>query len=123
MAATGKEATMATRPLPTKPERDAKASIPRKSGTAKTRRAPAAKRVRGKTAKPSVAASMRKAGKAPQRRGAGRNLPDQQPRRQRDSAGEGYVRIRVQVDRGKLTVVDAHFVEGPLAETTSFQGS
>ena len=58
-----------------------------------------------------------------------RGYPDQEPpkppRRARPAAGgagkakEGYVRLRVLVDDGALSVAGAKFVEGPLAETNA----
>jgi len=37
-------------------------------------------------------------------------------------SGEYYVRLTVRVDDGNLSVVDSHFVDGPLAQTTVFHG-
>lgn len=52
---------------------------------------------------------------------------DQQPRRTRaggrSSAGrEQYVRLRVRVRNGRLSIVDSHLVDGPLGQATGFPG-
>jgi hypothetical protein len=52
---------------------------------------------------------------------------DQQPRRTRRGGGgpdrEQYVRLRIRVNDGRLSVVDSHLVDGPLAQATGFAGS
>lgn len=50
---------------------------------------------------------------------------DQKPRGTRRVAGssperEEYVRLRMRVNRGRLSVVDSHLVEGPLGQATGF---
>lgn len=52
-----------------------------------------------------------------------RGLPDQQPRGRRASptagdadSGDGYLRLRVLVDEGKLSIAGAKVVEGPLVQ-------
>lgn len=51
---------------------------------------------------------------------------DQQPPTARSGAkapGEAYVRLRVRVSDGQLTIVDSHLVEGPLGQPTGFSGA
>ncbi|GAA1593121.1 hypothetical protein GCM10009804_57020 [Kribbella hippodromi] len=38
-------------------------------------------------------------------------------------AGEQYVRLRIRVRGDRLTVLDSHLVDGPLAQTAAFQGA
>jgi hypothetical protein len=46
-------------------------------------------------------------------------LPSQEPAQPAKSAkpSEGYIRLRVRVENGKMSVVDSHDVEGPLIES------
>jgi hypothetical protein len=37
--------------------------------------------------------------------------------------GEQYVRLRIRVEGDRLSVVDSHLVDGPLSQTTTFQGT
>jgi hypothetical protein len=68
--------------------------------------------------KPPVEAAMQVvAGNGPP------DLGDQQPARKPAEAPERYVRLRVRVDNGELSIVDSRLVEGPLAQTTTFEGS
>jgi hypothetical protein len=48
--------------------------------------------------------------------------PDQQRPQRGEGSGEQYLRLRVRVDDGQLSIVDSHLVDGPLAQTTAFQG-
>lgn len=52
---------------------------------------------------------------------------DQQPRRGRGAGGgsdrEQYVRLRMRMSHGRLSVVDSHLVDGPLGQGTAFAGS
>jgi hypothetical protein len=120
---------MATRSLPTKPDRDAAVEPLRGKGPTKGKRPPAAKSMRGKMVlKPSVKASTKQAArKAPVRKAAGKRgqqePPDQQRARTRGRPAEQYVRLRVQVEDGELSIIDGRLVDGPLAQTTAFQGS
>lgn len=76
--------------------------------------------------KPAESASVREAevrsptGEAHQP--PSREPPDQQPPRQAERSGEAYLRLRVRVDNGQLSIVDSQRVDGPLAQATSFQG-
>ena len=48
--------------------------------------------------------------------------PDQLPRTTGDRhPGEQYVRLRIRVRGDRLSVIDSHLVDGPLAQTTTFQ--
>ena len=59
-----------------------------------------------------------------QRGGAGGGGTDQQRREPaQGSTGEGYVRLRMRLRGDVLQVVDSHFVEGPLAQHSTFHGS
>lgn len=51
--------------------------------------------------------------------------PDQQAARtgRTGAAGEQYVRLRIRVRGDRLTVVDSHLVDGPLAQSATFQGA
>jgi hypothetical protein len=58
------------------------------------------------------------------------DVPDMQPPRRRSGAAagggesaEGYVRLRIRVRGDRMSVVDSHLVEGPLASTNAFPGS
>jgi hypothetical protein len=51
-----------------------------------------------------------------------REPPDQGHPRQAERSGEQYLRLRVLVEDGKLSIVDTHLVDGPLAQTNAFQG-
>lgn len=49
---------------------------------------------------------------------------DQRPRRSRGAgeSAEQYVRLRIRVVKGRLSVVDSHLVDGPLSQARSFPG-
>ncbi|GAA3101501.1 hypothetical protein JOF29_003288 [Kribbella aluminosa] len=51
--------------------------------------------------------------------------PDQQAARTRRTGApdEQYVRLRIRVRGDRLTVVDSHLVDGPLAQSTTFHGA
>jgi hypothetical protein len=53
----------------------------------------------------------------------GGELPPQQAATTRAAPSETYIRLRVRVDQGHMTVVDSREVEGPLAEPTMLHGS
>jgi hypothetical protein len=58
-------------------------------------------------------------------RNGGTHRPDQQPvgGGPAGGAGERYVRLRMRVRGDRLSVVDSHLVDGPLSQSTSFQGT
>ncbi|WP_280151823.1 hypothetical protein [Piscinibacter sp. XHJ-5] len=118
---------MATRQLPTKPQGDA-ATVPlRGKGPAKGERAPVTKAAKGTKVKAPVdAATKRAAGEQAKRKTAGRAAPpdlgDQQPVRARGKPAQRYVRLRVRVEDGELSIVDSQIVEGPLAQSATFEG-
>lgn len=103
---------------PTKPEAGTTphhvASVPPFTGPAKGSTAPPGDR-QGRLAKAAFAP-----GEAVM--DANTDLPDQQPAGA-GLPGEGYVRLRVRVRGDRLSVIDSHLVEGPLAQSTSFQGA
>jgi hypothetical protein len=59
------------------------------------------------------------------RTNGGTNRPDQQPLGGGHAGGarERYVRLRMRVRGDRLSVVDSHLVDGPLGQSTSFQGT
>jgi hypothetical protein len=62
----------------------------------------------------------------PEYSGAGdTDRPDQQPvgGGPAGAPGERYVRLRMRVRGDRLSVVDSHLVDGPLGQSTSFQGA
>ena len=118
---------MATRQLPTKPQGDGATVLPRGKGPTKGESAPAVKPSKGGTLKASVdAETKRAAGEQAKRKTGGRGAPpdqgDQQPRRVRGKSAERYVRLHVRVDDGTFSIVDSHIVEGPLAQSATFEG-
>src|SRR4051794_18771367 len=117
---------MASRQLPTKPAGDAAAPPRAGKGPTKGRTAPAVKRVKGLKAKPTGGAAKKRAPgsiRRGEKAGVTPALADQQPPPAPRKAGEGYVRLRVRVENGQMSVVDSHRVEGPLAQTTAFEGA
>lgn len=69
----------------------------------------------------AAADTKRRPSKAPFDGGAAA-YPDQTPREQPPSAAEGeqYVRLRLRLREGRLSVVDSHLVDGPLGQVTGF---
>ena len=64
----------------------------------------------------------------PRRPSAKTVLPDQKPPRRRrrtqgDQMSEQYVRLRIRVRDGRLSVVDSHLVDGPLSPDKAFPGT
>lgn len=81
-------------------------------------------RGRGK-AKSEFVAEQVKRPRAPKRQP---ELPDMQPPRRRRRTVEGavneqYVRLRIRVRDGRLSVVDSSLVDGPLTQVNAFAGS
>jgi hypothetical protein len=58
----------------------------------------------------------------PDREPPDREPPDQQRPQHGERSGEQYLRLRVRVDDGQLSIVDSQLVDGPLAQATAFQG-
>jgi hypothetical protein len=115
---------MATRQLPTKPSGDTAIKPVRRKGPTKSARAPALKRVKGRKAKPRVDAAQKRAAVRTARAGArGEGPPDlgEQRPAKRAKPLERYVRLRVRVEDGELSIVDSHMVEGPLAQGPAFE--
>ena len=118
---------MATKQLPTKPQGDGAIEPPRGKGPTKGERPPALKAGPGAKRKPPVdAATTHAAGERPARKAAGRGAPpdlgDQQPARRRGPPALRYVRLRVRVEDGDFSIVDSDIVEGPLAQSATFEG-
>lgn len=110
---------------PTKPHGDAPVEPTRRKGPTKGAHALALKRIKGRRMlKPPVEAAVKRTTrkKAAIKAGGPPGLGDQEPARKRPKAPEGYVRIRVRVDNGVFSIVDSRPVEGPLAQTTVFEG-
>src|SRR5262245_25474092 len=115
----------ARREGPTKPHGDTLVEPARRKGPTKGEHAPAPKPIKGRRMlKAPVEAAVKRpaAKKAATKADGPPGLGDQQPARKRARAPEGYVRIRVRVDDGVLSIVASHPVEGPLAQTTTFEG-
>jgi hypothetical protein len=85
------------------------------------------------TRKPTKAEVEPEATRRPRRPRGEPDLPDQEPRRarrggrgrgrSRAAAGrpsEQYIRLRMRVRGDRLSVLDSHLVDGPLAQTTTF---
>jgi len=85
---------------------------------------------RGKKAKPTDTKAAKAAAAAamkppPGRRRAEDELPDQVPGRRRRSPGEGsgrYVRFRMRVEDGKMSIVDSHLVDSELMMPSTLYG-
>ena len=73
--------------------------------------------------KPPVPAD---ATKPPRSKNAATDFGDQRPkqeeRAQMTGRREQYIRMRVRVRDGQLSVLDSHLVDGPLSQTTGFSG-
>jgi hypothetical protein len=65
---------------------------------------------------PSVKGAAKKSAK-------GGDLPPQQPIKGSGKTSEKYLRLRVRVENGQMSVIDGHEVAGPLAEPTALPGS
>jgi len=106
--------------------RDAEVPVPKYAGPSKTRDAPAPLGGRGAAkAKPAFEREMvRRPRSGPPEADYG----DQRRRRGRGAAGpaeqpEQYVRMRIRVRHGQLSVIDSHLVNGPLGQARGFPGS
>jgi hypothetical protein len=101
---------------------EAEAQIPSYRGPTKTTRKPKPRAGRKAKARFQPAKVQR-----PQKSSSEVDFGDQKPRGTRRSGGgsperEQYVRLRIRVSRGRLSVVDSHLVDGPLGQTTAFPG-
>jgi hypothetical protein len=104
--------------------RDTAPPGPSSRGPAKSDAAPGASgRSRAKTKPPFDAGAV----KRPRAARADLDLDDQQPRRSRpraaEPAPERYIRMRIRVRDGQLSVLDSYLVDGPLGQVTGFAGS
>jgi hypothetical protein len=117
---------MATRQLPVKPSSDTEVEPLRGKGPVKGTTAPRAKASKGRKLKPRVDAKAARAGKTaapPVQAGGWPELGEQrQARRAAAKADERYVRLQIRVENGQMSVVDSHVVDGPLAQTATFEG-
>jgi hypothetical protein len=97
--------------------------VSRQGGPVKTDRMPKLAKDREGQVKPPVPAG---ATKAPRERGTFVELANQRPKRASGgstTAKEQYIRLRVRVRDGHLSVIDSHLVDGPLSQPRSFSGS
>lgn len=74
-----------------------------------------------KGAKNLMRAPAKKSGAQKSAKAAG--LSPQQPARASGKPAEKYLRLRVRVENGQMSVIDSHEVAGPLAEPTMLPGS
>jgi hypothetical protein len=115
---------MPERRLPEKPATDARpAPVTRKDASkSKGKKAPPAKRIRGKMVLKPKAARPSARSRAAQPRGP-EGYKDQIAGRRASRAGKGYVRLRVHVgENGETSIVDSHFVAGDLVQPSALQG-
>jgi hypothetical protein len=101
---------------------DAEAQIPSYRGPSKTEKKPKPRRS-GKAKERFQPAKVQR----PRKSSREVDFGDQKPRGTRRGAGssperEQYVRLRIRVNRGRLSVVDSHLVDGPLGQETGFPG-
>jgi len=68
-----------------------------------------------------VKGASRSAGRGNAQQPPSQEPPDQE-RSPQGGGGEQYLRLTVRVDDGKLSIVDSHLVDGPLAQAAAFQG-
>jgi hypothetical protein len=117
---------MATREPPAKPRTDKAVKPERRKGPTKTTKPLPPARIKGRMAlKPDVEDARKRAEEEARKRGSDKGPPDgrdQQPRKPPKSP-ERYVRLRVRVDDGELSIVDSHVIEGPLAQASTFEGA
>jgi hypothetical protein len=115
---------MATRQLPTKPQGDSVVEPARRKGPAKGERAAPVKGTKGARRKPPVGSSAER--EATRGKRGGRAAPpaggDQEPARARGKPSQRYVRLRVRVEDGDLSIVDSRTIDGPLAQPATFEG-
>jgi hypothetical protein len=114
-------------PPPSRAEaRDVGFEIPTYRGASKTDEASAPRQAR--KADRVKAPFERKTVRRPRRASKEIQLGDQQAKRSRGGArsadeSEQYIRLRIRVHNGGLTVIDSHLVDGPLGQATGFPGS
>jgi len=112
--------------MPVKPSSDTAVEPLRGKGPVKGTTAPKARVSKGRKLKPRVGAKAARAGKAappPVHAGGWPELGEQRPaRRAATRADERYVRLQIRVENGQMSVVDSHMVDGPLAQTATFEG-
>jgi hypothetical protein len=125
----GKEAKMAEQVLPEKPSGDQ--PVPRRTekgqrkreGVLRTRRI---RRIRGKLVKKARLVKGR-ASRPPVRGGTqmgkARSGTDQTGLVAREQAPEGYIRFRMQVDDGRMSIIGSHFVKSTLATPPMLGGN
>lgn len=106
--------------------RDVGVEIPTYRGPSKTDEAAAPRRTR--KADRVKAPFERKTARRSRRPSKEIDLGDQRAKRTRgggrsSAQGEQYIRLRVRVRDGELTVIDSHLVDGPLGQVTGFPGT
>jgi hypothetical protein len=100
----------------------AEAQIPSYRGQSKTEKMPKPRR-RAKVKERFELTKIRR----PRKSSKEVDFGDQKPRGTRRRGGssperEQYVRLRIRVNRGRLSIVDSHLVDGPLGQAASFPG-
>jgi hypothetical protein len=117
---------MATRQMPVKPSGDTVVKPLRGTGPVKGTTAPRIRAAKGRKLKPRVDAKTARAARTappPIEAGGWPELGEQrQARRAAARKGERYVRLQIRVENGQMSVVDSHVVDGPLAQTATFEG-
>ena len=96
--------------------RQVAAEIPTYDGPRKTHKAPNRRGGKGERTKEKFEGAGRPSADKDEDRG------EQRPRRRR-GGDEHYIRLRIRVSKGRLSVVDSHLVEGPLGQVSGFPGS
>lgn len=113
------DASRPTKPAIPRKGRPKAVEIPTYGGPQKTDEAPQHRQGQRKRVKPSFEPQPRR--RPPSDEQVDRD--EQRPRRTRGGSGEQYVRLRIQVRNGRLSVIDSHLVDGPLGQVTGFPGS
>lgn len=118
---------MSDESLPVKPAADAPVSIPKGEGASKGKGAPPPQRIRGKLRLKLKAAESAKArppvGKGPPQMGLAEPGSDQTRLKPSARAPERYVRFRVRVNNGEMTIVDSQLVESTLVQQPAVHGN
>jgi hypothetical protein len=115
---------MARKQLPAKPVGDAAVEPLRTKGLTKGKTAPAIRRGERRKVKPRVDAKTKRAAEIPPPVEAGGwpELGDQRSVRSARSS-QRYVRLQIRLEDGQLAIVGSHIVDGPLAQSSAFEGN
>jgi hypothetical protein len=116
---------MPEKSLPTKPDENAAVVPPKGKGPSKGARPQPRRAIKGKMVlKPATTAAVKTslARKATTRQQS-QTRPDQEPARRRSRSHEQYVRLRLRVEDGEMSIVDSHLVDGPLIQSSTLHGA